>query len=102
MPLPPWHLVWDMLRLLLAPTLAASLIMMLALRVLGRERLAPLAAAVAVAAGVFAGIHFNESIEWQVQKGRPLTVADLRTLLGWSLESRPSTTSAEAPPVVPA
>jgi hypothetical protein len=102
MSLPPWHLVWDMLRLLLAPTLAASLLVMLALRVLGRERFAPLAAAVAIAAGVFAGNHFKETIEWQLQKGRPLTVDDLRTVLGWSLESKPSPTGALAPPMVAA
>jgi hypothetical protein len=95
MPLPPWDQVWDLLRLLLAPALAASLIVMLALRVLGGERLAPLAAALAVAAAVFAGNHFMPLFQWELQPGRPLTLADFRTALGWSLETKPSATSSD-------
>jgi hypothetical protein len=80
------------------------MVVMLALRIVGRERLAPLAALLAVAAGIYAGNYFMDPkpMPWQLEKNRPLTVTDLRTVLGWSLEAKPAAeatdTSADPPP----
>lgn len=104
MPLPPWGEVWDLLRLLLAPVAGVSLVLMLAVRCLGGERLAPLAAAAAVAAGVLVGNYFREAMLWRIDSDRPLNCRDLRTALGWSLESKPVTEGdeGESLPVPPA
>src|SRR5437879_4635184 len=86
---PPWDQTWDVLRLVLAPALGASLVLMLVVRLLGRERLTPLAAALAVAVGVLAANYFKESLPFQYDNNRPLTADDLRTVLDWSLEGKP-------------
>jgi hypothetical protein len=93
--LPPWDQTWNALRLMLAPAFGASLVLMLVVRLLGRERLTPLAAALAVAGGVLAANHFRESLPYQFDNNRPLTVDDLGTVLGWSLEGKPKPPSQE-------
>jgi hypothetical protein len=85
----PWDHVWDTTALLLAPALGASLVVMLAGRLLGRERMAPLAAALALAAGVLVGNHFHEAMNFTIDKTRPPSFHDLQVVLGWSLESKP-------------
>jgi hypothetical protein len=87
--LPPWDQTWDVLRLVLAPALGVSLALMLMARLLGRERLTPLAATLAVAGGVLAANHFKGSVPFQYDNNRPLKIEDLRTVLGWSLEGKP-------------
>jgi len=90
MSLPPWSDVWDVLYRLMAPGLAASLLVMLAVRLLGRERLTPLAAALALVVGVFGSYCFREEgINWRFDNERPLTANELLTVLGWSLEGKP-------------
>jgi hypothetical protein len=78
-----------MLRLLLLPALGASLVVMLVLRLCGREPGSPVAAALALATGIFAGNYFKESIEWQLDRDHPLDIHEVRTVLGWSLEGKP-------------
>src|SRR5207249_2402998 len=97
---PPWDLTWDVLRLVLAPALGASLAVMLAIRWLGGERLAPVGAALAMAAGVFAGnyVYSQGSIEWQPDKNRHLTLHDLGTILRWSLEKKEPPEDEQDPP----
>jgi len=95
MPLPPWDLVWPLLHQLVAPALCASVVVMATVRILGGERLAPLAAGLALAAGVVAGNHFRGAIDWQPETGRALTFRDVPTVLAWSLESKPATDIAE-------
>jgi hypothetical protein len=89
--MPPWNDVWDVLRQLMAPALGASLVLMLAVRLAGRERLTPLAAALALTAGVLVGNHFRvpTPITFPLEPDRPLTAHDLVQVLGWSLESKP-------------
>jgi hypothetical protein len=89
MSLPPWNVTWEIIQMLLGPALGASLAVMLAVRLVGRERLTPLAAALAVAVGVFAANYFKESVPFQYDNARPLTAHDLYTVLGWSLEKQP-------------
>ena len=109
MPLPPWDLVWPMLLWLFFPTFAASFVLMLLVRWAGGERLGPLAAGLAVVAGVVAGNHFREIFTWQLDTGRPLTAAEFGMALGWALESKPANKDTEytgdldgPPPLQPA
>ncbi len=95
MPLPPWSEVWDALRFLIAPTLAASLLVMIVGRYLTGERFSIFATALALAAGVVAGNYFREDMPWRIDSDRPLTVGDLREVLGWSLEGKPPAESSE-------
>src|SRR5262245_33592263 len=109
MPQLPWQDIWDLLRLLVAPGFGAALAVMLALRlptfvvqrlvraeVLRRvdEWWSAWAVAAALVAGVVAANHFNPkgpqatSMPYQLDKDRELTCRDLRTVLGWSLESK--------------
>src|ERR1700729_3547363 len=90
-----WEMMVGTLRLLVAPTLATSLVLMLVLALLLRWLkavwLTPLAAVLAVVGGVYVGNEFcnREPMHWQLKSDRPLTVQDLRTVLGWSLEAKP-------------
>ena len=94
--MPPWSEIWSMLRLVVAPGLGASLLMMFAVRRAGGERLSALAAALAVAAGVFVANEFRETIAWRIDSDRELNQRDLRTALSWSLESKPVRDDAES------
>src|SRR5688572_448166 len=68
---------------------------MLAVRLPGGERLTPVAAALAVAAGVVAGNFFRDAMPWQLDRDRPLNGRDMVTVLGWSLEGKPEAGDAE-------
>jgi hypothetical protein len=98
-PLPPWSEVWSVLRHLIAPALAASLSLMFLVRGLGGQRLASFAAALAIAGAVCAGNYYREAISWRIDGERALTIGDMGTVLGWSLESKPA--PAEDGPAIP-
>lgn len=97
--------ILDVLRHLLAPGIGASLAVMLAVRGLG-ERWTALAAALALAAGVLAANYFRQTIDFAIEPDRPLRIAELRQVLGWSLESKPimesedETSALDEPPPV--
>ncbi len=104
MPEPMVEVLADKSLTLVGPALLTSLVLMpalmLVLLALRATRLAPLAAALALAAGVFVGnetrlrdpirVHLDTepTPEGKLQD-RPLTVDDLATVLGWSLEAKP-------------
>jgi len=89
MPHPPWNDVWEMTYQLLAPGLGAALLVMLAVRLVGRERLSPLAAALAFIVGMVCGTQFREPFTWKLDSERDLSVRDLRLALAQSLEPQP-------------
>jgi hypothetical protein len=93
--MPPWSEIWSMLRLVVAPGLGVSFLIMFLARWAGGERLSAFASALAIAAGVFVANEFRESIAWRVDPGRELNQRDLRTALSWSLESKPVRDDAE-------
>jgi hypothetical protein len=95
MPLPPWSEVWDALRLLIAPALGASLLVMIAGRYLTRERFSIITTALALAAGVVAGNYFRGDMPWRIDSDHPLNQSDLREVLGWSLEGKPAVEASE-------
>jgi hypothetical protein len=82
MPLPPWAEVQDALLRIVLPAVAAAAAVFLLIRLVGRERLTPLAAAVATAAGLFAGVYFKQPVPL-------LPEGSLITALGNSLEKAP-------------
>jgi hypothetical protein len=89
---------WDTSRLLVGPAFGAALAVTLLLRLVGRERLAPLAAALGVAAGVLLANHLKPLLSYQLDNDRPLTADDLHTVLGWSLEGKPPVADDAPPP----
>ncbi|MFO0842452.1 MAG: hypothetical protein U0797_08665 [Gemmataceae bacterium] len=93
--------VLDAALKLLLPALAASLVGALLLGRLGGARLLPIAAALAVAAGMLAGNALRGVFPWRVDHERPLTFADWRAGLEASLEVRPMTEGEEAIPPPP-
>jgi hypothetical protein len=108
--MPPWNEIWSALRLVIGPALGASLAVMLLVRLLAGEKCAPLAAALAVAAGFFTGNYFREAFAWRIDSDRVLNTKDLRLVLGWSLEGKPpppeeesdeSAAPKEEPPPIP-
>jgi hypothetical protein len=99
--MPPMSEVLDAGAKLLGPALAASLVIALALGRLGRGRLLPVAAGLAVAAGVLAGNASRDVFPWRVDHERPLTFADWRSALEASLEARPVPEGEESPVVPP-
>src|SRR5262245_8945668 len=90
--MPSWNdELWPVLRLIVAPGAAASLLVMLALRCLG-TRWTPLAAALAFAAGVLTANHFRPDV---LNLGQTLKIRDTITVLGWSLEAKPERTDED-------
>ena len=94
--------------LLLVPALGAALVVMVAVRYLGGERLAPLAAALALTAGIVAALlvadHFErETFVWKRDQDRT-RFKDLRFTLAQSLEPSPAESTDkdyEPPPIQP-
>lgn len=102
--MPPPGEVIDLFVRLLLPAMAASVIVMALLRRLGGERFAPLAAALALAVGVLVGNYFREAMPWRLDSERSLTGYDLATVLGWSLEQKPTgeiEDTTDLPPLPP-
>src|SRR6266446_3115709 len=81
---------------LFAPAFIVSLVVMLALRWLGGQRSAPLAAAIALAAAVLTANHFRDAMPLRFDDDRPFTWRDFRKTLGWSLEGKPVTLSLDS------
>lgn len=99
--MPPMSEVLDAGLKLLLPALAASLAVALTLGRLGGARLLPVAAALAVAAGVLAGNAQRDVFPWRVDHERPLTFADWRAGLEASLEPRQASDDEQPSPLPP-
>jgi hypothetical protein len=102
--MPPefWDIAGDYLFLLILPTLGASLAVMLDVCYRGGGRYAPLAAALAVTAGLASGTFVrSDVIDYRVDSDRPWSVTDLATVLGWSLEGQAPPKEGEPPPEDP-
>jgi hypothetical protein len=87
-----WELIEDRLRTLVLPTFGVALAVMLVGRLIGGRRLAPLAAALALVAGVVAGNHFRqgEIISWWLDDAPPPHVGQLLGMIGRTLEGTAS------------
>ncbi|MGL4554882.1 MAG: hypothetical protein ACRC33_27255 [Gemmataceae bacterium] len=81
--MPPWSEVQDALLRVVLPAAGAAASVFLLIRLLGRERLTPLAAAAALAAGVVAGV-------WCREPAPLLPEGGLLAALGNSLERPPA------------
>jgi len=95
MPEIPWDHVGALASDLLLPALGASVALMALIRWPGRERLAPVAAGVALVVGAVAGNHFREILPWEFDQDRPLVASDFRDALAWSLEPKPEPKESE-------
>ena len=75
----------------LGPALGTSVGVMLVLRLVAGARWAPLAAALALAAGVCVGneLRQREPFPIQLEADRPLNTRDVALVFGWSLEGKP-------------
>ncbi|HYV34705.1 MAG TPA: hypothetical protein VE988_03310 [Gemmataceae bacterium] len=98
MPDIPWAEMWLVFRYAVPAALGASLVVALVIRLIGGERLMPLAAALAVAAGVFAANHFHNAIErWELHPTRAWTALDFVKVMGRSLEEKPEAENVDDP-----
>lgn len=86
MPNLPWDEVQDALLKLALPAFGAALAAALLVRLLGRERLAPLASALAVAAGCLAANYFREAAPYLPEGDGPPTASSALAAVSVSLE----------------
>src|SRR5262245_60425178 len=81
---------------LFAPALVVSLLVMFALRRLGGQRSTPVAAALALAAGVLTANHFRDAMPLRFDDDRPFAWSDFRHALWWSLEGKPASPNSDS------
>ena len=75
----------EILKVIVGPAAGISLVVMLVVRLLGGEKLTPLAASLAVVAGLYAGNHFRALMAELVRDQHP-TLETLRSMLAQVLE----------------
>lgn len=80
---------------LVLPAICASLVVMFAVRLVGGQRVGPLATMLAVVAALLVGAVFvdnslSEEFPWRLERDRPLKEDDLRQVFAWSLEEKPA------------